>query len=235
MFFCSKTVQKGRHCSGLSVIVFLLTVLFLLPFFIPTAQAAQITLAWDRNSEPNIAGYIVYYGYRSRYYTDSIDVGNWHSATISGLINGETYYIAVTAYDSQRNESDFSGEVTYTVPGGASTGDSGVSSGSSGNPCFIATAAYGSYMAPEVIVLRKFRDDFLLTNTPGSALVSLYYRLSPPLADLIRNDEGLRTATRLMLAPIVYAVKYPTLGLLSILLMGVCIFRRVTGRSRKLY
>ncbi|MCX5833998.1 MAG: fibronectin type III domain-containing protein [Deltaproteobacteria bacterium] len=210
-----------------------------MPFFIPTAQAAQITLAWDRNAESDIAGYIVYYGYRSRYYTESIDVGNWPSVMISGLVNGETYYICVTAYDSQRNESDFSGEIMYTVPEGASPGDSGSSGGSGGSAggggCFIATAAYGSFMEPEVLLLRKFRDDHLLTNAAGRIFVSLYYSLSPPLADLIRKDEGLRTATRLLLAPVVYAVKYPTVGILAFFLIGVRVFRRVTGRSRKFY
>ena len=237
MFFCSRTVQKGRHRSGLSVIVFLLTILSVLPFFIPTAQAAQKTIVWDRNSAPELAGYIVYYGCRSRDYTESIDVGNWPSATISGLVDGKTYYFSVTAYDSQRNETDFSGEISYTVPEGASTDDSGGSSGgsSSGGPCFIATAAYGSFMEPEVLLLRKFRDDHLLTNAPGRIFVSLYYSLSPPLADFIRKNEDLRTVTRLLLTPVVYAVKCPTIGILSIFLLGVCVFRRVTGRSRRFY
>jgi len=238
MFFCSRTEQEGRRRTGLPVIVFLLTILSVLPFFIPTAQAAEITLAWNRNSESDIAGYIVYHGYRSRYYTESIDVGNWPSATISGLVDGETYYLCVTAYDSQRNESDFSDEINYTVPEGASTGDSGSSGETAtggGGRCFIATAAYGSFMEPEVLLLRKFRDEQLLTNTPGRIFVSLYYRLSPPLADLIRQNEDLRTVTRILLAPVVYAVKYPTIGLLSIFLLGVCVFRRVTGRSRKFY
>ncbi len=239
MFFCTRTVQKGRRRSRLSVIVFLLTVLSVLPLFIPSAQAAQITLAWDRNHEADIAGYIVYYGYRSRYYTESINVGNWSSVVISGLIDGETYYFSVTAYDSLRNESDFSGEIMYTVPEGVSPGDSGGSGGSAGSVggggCFIATAAYGSFMEPEVLLLRKFRDDHLLTNAAGRIFVSFYYSLSPPLADLIRKDEGLRTATRLLLAPVVYGVKYPTVGILAVLLIGVRVFRRVTGRSRKFY
>ena len=143
---------------------------------------------------------------------------------------GETYYFCVTAYDSQGTESDFSSEISFTVPEGASGGGSG---GSGGGGCFIATAAYGSFMEPEVLLLRQFRDDHLLTNTPGRIFVSLYYSLSPPLADFIRKNEDLRTATRLILAPVVYAVKYPTIGLLAIFILGVSAFRRVTGRSRK--
>ncbi len=233
MCFCSRTEQNGRRRSSLPVVVFLLAILSLLPFLIPAAQAAQVTLAWDRNSEPDISGYIVYYGYRSRYYTESINVGNWPSATISSLINGQTYYFSVTAYDAQGIESDFSGEISYTVPEGASSGDSGSGGGGGGGGCFIATAAYGSFMEPEVVLLRKFRDEHLLTNAPGRLFVGLYYRYSPPLADFIRQNEELRTVTRLLLTPVVYAVNYPTIGMLAILLFGVCVFRRVTGGSRK--
>ena len=62
--------------------------------------------------------------------------------------------------------------------------------------CFIATAAYGSADAPEVELLRRFRDRRLLTNRPGAAFVRLYYRLSPPLARLIARKPRLRTMVR---------------------------------------
>jgi hypothetical protein len=48
--------------------------------------------------------------------------------------------------------------------------------------CFIATSAFSSDLAPEVIILQNFRDDFLLKSEVGTCFVNLYYKASPPLA-----------------------------------------------------
>lgn len=94
---------------------------FLLLSFILTihgiAYAFQLTLAWDPNHEPDLAGYKVHYGKLSRNYEFSVDVGKNESVVISGLVMGKTYYFAVTAYDVDMNESDFSMEIPYKVPG----------------------------------------------------------------------------------------------------------------------
>lgn len=71
--------------------------------------------------------------------------------------------------------------------------------------CFIATAAYGSVMAPEVRTLRAFRDRVLLALPLGDALVELYYRLSPPLARIISDSPALRFAARCLIAPVAMA------------------------------
>jgi len=62
--------------------------------------------------------------------------------------------------------------------------------------CFIATAAYGTHLSQEVEVLRQFRDEFLITNPAGRALVAIYYKLSPPLARFISRHRTLRGVVR---------------------------------------
>lgn len=53
--------------------------------------------------------------------------------------------------------------------------------------CYIATYVYGSYDATEVLTLRKFRDEKLLTNSIGTLFVKFYYKISP---FLIRHFSG---------------------------------------------
>ena len=69
--------------------------------------------------------------------------------------------------------------------------------------CFIATAAYGSYMDGHVSVLRQFRDSYMMTNPTGRGLVSVYYSLSPPLARFIDDNPGLKPVVRAGLWPAV--------------------------------
>jgi hypothetical protein len=87
------------------------------------AYAADVTLAWDPNSEPDLAGYVLYWGTSSRSYTFSDDVGNTTTHTIPGLSVGQTYYITVTAYDASANESGYSNEVVHTIPAPDADGD----------------------------------------------------------------------------------------------------------------
>jgi len=69
--------------------------------------------------------------------------------------------------------------------------------------CFIATAAYGTPMAEEIQILREFRDEYLLTNPLGQALVDVYYRVSPPIAEFITEHPSLRLVVRAGLVPVV--------------------------------
>ncbi len=85
-----------------------------------SSLAAEATFSWLPNEEP-ITGYKIHYGTESRSYNYVIDVGlptaidGRVSASVDGLMEGETYYFAATAYTGAE-ESDYSGEVTHTVP-----------------------------------------------------------------------------------------------------------------------
>jgi len=57
-------------------------------------------------------------------------------------------------------------------------------------------------MAPQVQLLREFRDLFLLTNSVGKALVDFYYIYSPAVADFITKHSKLKIIIRLSLLPI---------------------------------
>jgi hypothetical protein len=81
-----------------------------------SVYSAQITLQWEPNSEPDLAGYIIYVGYSSRNYQSAYDVTNYTSCTITNLEEGRSYFFAAKAYDIHENASDFSEEVSCTIP-----------------------------------------------------------------------------------------------------------------------
>ena len=87
-------------------------IIILLPVI---ACGAEITLAWDANTEDDLKGYIIYYGTASRNYSNSIDVGDTTLYTISGFQEGVTYYLAAKAYDYEDNQSGFSAELVHTI------------------------------------------------------------------------------------------------------------------------
>ena len=102
----------------------------------------------------------------------------------------------------------FSVPVTVTNPGGQGGTSSlhlvGDSQG--GGFCFVATATYGDPDAPELHILRTWRDKHLLPTSTGRALVRFYYAVSPPVAQAIEDHPWLRIPSRILLAPVVLAV-----------------------------
>lgn len=70
--------------------------------------------------------------------------------------------------------------------------------------CFIATVVYSSYKAPEVLILRCFRDEILLPSKLGRIFVNFYYCVSPLIAKLLRYNISLQNIVRkFVLQPIV--------------------------------
>ena len=65
--------------------------------------------------------------------------------------------------------------------------------------CYIATAVYGSYDAPEVRTLRRFRDETLKKSAAGRMFIRVYYRFSPPIAQRLKNATKVNRLVRRML------------------------------------
>ena len=142
------------------------------------------------------------------------------TVTVTNLTNdSQTYSILLGAAIS--SDTDYNGlnptDVTVVIVGNDSGGGGG---------CFIATAAYGSPLAPHIKVLSRFRDHFLLTNGIGKCFVRFYNTYSPPMADFIKKHDRLRVMVRLCLIPLVggswLALKIgPVFTMLFMLFFGI--------------
>jgi parallel beta-helix repeat protein len=81
--------------------------------------------------------------------------------------------------------------------------------------CFVATAAYGTDTARGIDILREFRDEVLLPDRLGATIVSMYYQVSPPIANFASQHEALRTAVRVCFVDPVVAILDLSHGLWS--------------------
>ena len=88
------------------------------PVFLTIVVLNQaISVKWLPNSEPDLAGYKVYYGKTSRSYSANINAGLTTECTISDLQPGYEYFFSVSAYDTAGNESTLSDEVSIFIEG----------------------------------------------------------------------------------------------------------------------
>jgi hypothetical protein len=83
------------------------------------ASASTVKLSWQANREPDLEGYYVYYGTRSRSYGPPVPVGKNQTYSFPSLEAGKTYYFAVTAVDNSGNESGYSNEASLQLPAGS--------------------------------------------------------------------------------------------------------------------
>ena len=135
----------------------------LVAFIASPSYAVDVTLGWDANDEPDLEGYKVYHNVGSPgppyKYSTTLPETNLADplnpiVTLTGLAESTKYFVAVTAYDSNGNESDYSEDVCLQVidsaiavcassGGGGSSGDFSSSGGGGGGGsagCFISAA-----------------------------------------------------------------------------------------------
>jgi hypothetical protein len=123
--------------------------------------------------------------------------GQYIDTAIGDLVADTHYYVAVRATDEFNQHGPISvAEINTPVRTFATV-----------TPCFVATAAYGTPLASEIGVLRRFRDRYLSTNAPGRALVAAYMEYGPRAARVIARDESLRSWVRAALAPVIALVR----------------------------
>ena len=95
-----------------------LVMLFLILAFASPAIAADVTLAWDANTEPEVIGYRLHWSTVNAIpFTDNVDVKKITQYTITGLSIDTTYFFAATAY-SLEQESEYSDILEYVVKPG---------------------------------------------------------------------------------------------------------------------
>jgi hypothetical protein len=165
-----------------SCILFFFLFLLLLPLtlvsgpWVPFADAATVTLGWDSNPEPDLEGYVIYrnaaapgppYDAATTLEEDDLADPLHPQVILTGLKQGQEYYIALTAYNTEGVESSFSNDVCVEVVNNvaepcvasispapsksSSGGGGGGSGGGSSSGCFITTANHKSSMFAELI------------------------------------------------------------------------------------
>ncbi len=185
-----------------------------IPLGSPQAQASgsRMTVSWDTST---LAG-DPYFGNYGQIRIERTFQGNtalvasldpstvsWEDAgtDVGGFQPGDSVSYSIIAQDGAGNGALAS--VSATFP----TGSTGGGGGGGGGGCFIATAAYGTYMEPEVQILRDYRDRYLKHRTWGRALIRVYETFSPGLAHMITEREWLRSVTRGLLTPIILSAR----------------------------
>ena len=85
-----------------------------------------------------------------------------------------------------------------------------------GGGCLIATAAYGTELAPQVQFLREIRDNTVMSTSSGSAFMigfnQLYYSFSPTIADMERENPLFQQAVRAFITPMISSLSIMTLA-----------------------
>lgn len=196
----------------------------------------KLFVGWDSNDVADIDYYLIYYSLSSGSEADDyqgtdasggaspIDAGDVTEFTLSSLENDVRYYIRVSAVDEGGTEGPLSDQ-TSGIPK-ENYGSSELSDEEGG--CFIATAAYGNYSHPTVLSLREFRDEILLTNDLGRRFVQGYYKWSPPVADWIRANPGVRATVAGALIPLAWyadiSIGFPMFALLIPILTAIAFF-----------
>ncbi|OGW26617.1 MAG: hypothetical protein A2X56_11295 [Nitrospirae bacterium GWC2_57_13] len=230
----------------------------------PTYGNTFLNLLWDTSPVAGATWYEVRYDTVSGSATPITVISeNLNDHQLINLTNGTryyavvvpyaepTYYVAVKAYygspaaylsEYSNEASQVIGNKTYGTPSNEVDEYPDLIEPYPGLPnegCFIATATYGYYSAPQVQVLRDFRDRYLLTNAPGRYFVNWYYTAGPVGARFLNEHSWLKPAARVALLPAVggayfmtrTATTFQAASLMAFIFVGIWFFRRRMAKA----
>jgi len=151
----------------------------------------------------NVPTYAEYWKYGK---TSDNQTDHWYRFPF-GSNDGDNI-ITLTITDGEDGDNDLlaNGEIIDPSGPGFPASESYGGSGDD-NPCFIESVLGVAKASEGIMVVRRFRDENLLANPVGQVLVGTYYKVSPPLAEFIRNHSVLRSIAREMLKPLIWMSK----------------------------
>lgn len=170
-------------------------------------EARKATALFGESAEPYfLAGAYEEYGSSLYLYSMTVDDLNTKSQLVRDSVRAYERVLDLKPGDQEAQKGIAKAKEKLSIINQNSGGEGRTETKSGG--CFIATAAYGSPHAPEVVLFRQFRDEIMLPSELGTSLVQLYYRVSPPLAHVMRKMPLLKITIRaLLLNPLVRMLK----------------------------
>ena len=170
-FFPSLKLNKNEIFSKVSFL--LLLMLLLSPATV--AHGLDLSFAWDANTEPDLAGYRVFYRQEGQNYDYNNPAweGTETNCTIAGLDDNTTYYFVSRAYDTYDNESENSVELSYnpaTLASLSITGDDSVNENSSAS--YTATATFSDGSTQTVTNIASWSENSAYASINSSGVLS---------------------------------------------------------------
>ena len=156
----------------------------------------------SRESPANVAEFEIPEGVSGITYLNFKNLdGNELARTTVPVVIDSVGGMAVVTKDTVSGSINDDDDVTSNADDGQT--DSNIGNGNGG--CLIATATYGTELAPQVQQLRELRDNVVLSTESGTAFMSgfnqLYYTVSPTVADIERENPMFRESVKVMLTP----------------------------------
>ena len=132
----------------------------------------NLTLAWDPNTETDLAGYKIYFGSASGKYGTPTTIGTTNTITLYGFATGQ-YFFAVTAYNTAGLESGFSNEVSATV---LSPAPPPAPASNIQGPLLVDVTSTSAQLSWKTSVATKARIEY---QAPGGPFISLVIDTDP--------------------------------------------------------